>query len=62
MAVYWTSEVIPIAATALLPVVIFPWIGIMDSRDVCKNYLTVSQYISRLLYSFIHHDYQDGLV
>jgi sodium-dependent dicarboxylate transporter 2/3/5 len=39
MATYWMTEVIPMAVTALLPVVIFPWIGIMDTKDICQNYL-----------------------
>ncbi|ESN92179.1 hypothetical protein HELRODRAFT_89773 [Helobdella robusta] len=39
MAVYWMTEVIPMAVTALLPIVFMPWFGIMDSRDVCEHYL-----------------------
>jgi len=41
MATFWMTEVIPMAVTALLPVVIFPWLGIMDTKDVCSNYLKV---------------------
>lgn len=39
MAVYWMTEVVPMAITALLPIVFMPWFGIMDSRDVCQHYL-----------------------
>ncbi|XP_053505089.1 solute carrier family 13 member 5a [Ictalurus furcatus] len=39
MAVYWCTEVLPLAVTALLPVVLFPLFGIMDSKDVCMQYL-----------------------
>ena len=41
MATFWMTEVIPLAVTAMLPVVIFPWLGIMDTKDVCRNYLKV---------------------
>jgi len=39
MAVYWMTEAIPIAATALLPVALMPPLGVMKSKDLCKNYL-----------------------
>jgi sodium-dependent dicarboxylate transporter 2/3/5 len=39
MGTFWMTEVIPMAITALLPVVIFPWLGIMNTKDVCQNYL-----------------------
>lgn len=34
MAVYWCTEVLPLAVTALLPTVLFPVLGIMQSKDV----------------------------
>ncbi|KAM4726652.1 LOW QUALITY PROTEIN: solute carrier family 13 member 5a [Anableps anableps] len=39
MAVYWCTEVLPLAVTALLPTVLFPVLGIMESKDVCMQYL-----------------------
>ncbi|TSL04417.1 Solute carrier family 13 member 5 [Bagarius yarrelli] len=39
MAVYWCTEVLPLAVTALLPAVLFPLFGIMESKDVCMQYL-----------------------
>ncbi|XP_027887344.1 solute carrier family 13 member 5a [Xiphophorus couchianus] len=39
MAVYWCTEVLPLAVTALLPTILFPALGIMESRDVCMQYL-----------------------
>ncbi|XP_041807508.1 solute carrier family 13 member 5a [Chelmon rostratus] len=39
MAVYWCTEVLPLPVTALLPTILFPVLGIMESRDVCMQYL-----------------------
>ncbi|XP_078101427.1 Na(+)/citrate cotransporter-like [Sander vitreus] len=39
MAVYWCTEVLPLAVTALLPTLLFPAFGIMKSKDVCMQYL-----------------------
>ncbi|MBP1689954.1 MAG: sdcS [Deltaproteobacteria bacterium] len=38
MAVWWISEAIPIAATALLPIFAFPLLGISSTRDACAPY------------------------
>lgn len=38
MAVWWITEAIPIAATALLPVVLFPLFGVMSGKDVAPEY------------------------
>ncbi|XP_069545729.1 solute carrier family 13 member 2-like [Brachyistius frenatus] len=39
MALYWCTECIPLAVTALLPVILFPMMGIMESNEVCIQYL-----------------------
>ncbi|KAM8742527.1 Na(+)/citrate cotransporter-like [Acanthopagrus schlegelii] len=39
MAVYWCTEVLPLPVTALLPTILFPVLGIMQSKDVCMQYL-----------------------
>uniref|UniRef100_A0A3Q1GLU1 Solute carrier family 13 member 2 n=1 Tax=Acanthochromis polyacanthus TaxID=80966 RepID=A0A3Q1GLU1_9TELE len=39
MAVYWCTECMPLAVTALLPVVLFPMMGIMEAGDVSIEYL-----------------------
>ncbi|ESN92181.1 hypothetical protein HELRODRAFT_186154 [Helobdella robusta] len=39
MIVYWMTEVIPMAVTALIPIVLFPWLGVMGSKELCVNYL-----------------------
>jgi len=38
MAVWWISEAIPISATALLPIVLFPAFGAMEVADVTAQY------------------------
>jgi len=38
MAVWWISEAIPISATALLPIVVFPAFGAMNVGDVTAQY------------------------
>jgi len=38
MAIWWISEVIPLAATSLLPVALFPLLGVMDGKDVASQY------------------------
>jgi len=38
MAVWWISEAIPIPATALLPIVLFPLLGVMTAADVTRPY------------------------
>ncbi|NXX93389.1 S13A5 protein, partial [Centropus bengalensis] len=39
MAVYWCTEVIPLAITSLIPVVFFPLLGVRSSKSVCLQYL-----------------------
>jgi len=38
MAVWWITEAIPLAVTSLLPVALFPLLGIMDGKDVSSTY------------------------
>jgi len=38
MAMWWIAESIPLAVTALLPVALFPLMGIMDSKTVSSYY------------------------
>ena len=38
MAAWWITEIIPLAATALVPIVLFPMLGIMDGKDVSASY------------------------
>ncbi len=38
MAVWWISGVIPLGATALLPIVLFPLAGVLSAGDVAQQY------------------------
>jgi len=38
MAFWWITEAVPLAVTALLPMVLFPVLGIMDGREVAPVY------------------------
>ncbi|XP_062873526.1 solute carrier family 13 member 2-like [Trichomycterus rosablanca] len=40
MALYWCTECIPLAVTALLPVIFFPMMGIMKADQVSVQYLS----------------------
>lgn len=38
MAIWWITEAVPLAVTALLPVVLFPFLGITSGREVSSSY------------------------
>ncbi len=38
MALWWVSEIVPLAITSLLPVALFPLLGIMNGKTVSKIY------------------------
>lgn len=38
MAIWWITEVIPLAVTALVPVILFPLCGVMNGKDVSAAY------------------------
>ncbi|XP_027482100.1 solute carrier family 13 member 2 isoform X4 [Zalophus californianus] len=39
MALFWCTEALPLAVTALFPIVLYPMMGIMDASEVCIEYL-----------------------
>jgi len=47
MAVWWITEAIPLAVTALIPLILFPLFGIMNGRDVS------TQYVNHIIFIFI---------
>ena len=38
MAVYWVTEVVPLAVTALLPLVFYPLLGVVKAKNVKVNF------------------------
>lgn len=42
MTVYWVTGVIPVGITALLPMVIFPILGLVKAGDLSRHYFKVS--------------------
>lgn len=47
MAIWWISEAVPIPATALLPIALFPLLGVMDAQQV------TAAYANHLIYLFM---------
>jgi sodium-dependent dicarboxylate transporter 2/3/5 len=45
MAVLWLTQAIPIAATSLLPLALFPLLGIQNAADVSKSYISKSIFL-----------------
>ncbi|XP_018604070.1 solute carrier family 13 member 2 isoform X1 [Scleropages formosus] len=39
MALYWCTECLPLAITALLPIILFPMMGILEASEVSIQYL-----------------------
>jgi len=39
MAVWWITEAIPLAATSLLPILLFPLLGILDGEKTAGSYI-----------------------
>ncbi|XP_028691968.2 solute carrier family 13 member 2 isoform X3 [Macaca mulatta] len=39
MALFWCTEALPLAVTALFPIILFPMMGIMDASEVSMEYL-----------------------
>ncbi|MFC2113361.1 SLC13 family permease [Bacteroidota bacterium] len=39
MATWWVTEAIPLSVTALLPLVLFPMLGILDGKQVSTTYM-----------------------
>ncbi len=47
MAIWWVFEVVPLAVTALFPVVLFPLLGIMNGKTVS------SAYVNHIIFLFL---------
>ncbi|XP_075757359.1 Na(+)/dicarboxylate cotransporter 3 isoform X2 [Pelodiscus sinensis] len=45
MAIYWCTEALPLAVTALLPITLFPFLGILPSNKVCPQYFLDTNFL-----------------
>ena len=54
MAVYWTLELLPLPVTSLLPVVLFPILGVSDTNSTAMVYMKVN-------FIFIARDNQNSV-
>ncbi|XGW31592.1 hypothetical protein V3C99_010057 [Haemonchus contortus] len=45
MAVYWMTEVLPLAATAMLPVVLFPLTNVMDCKETAQQFINDTNFL-----------------
>ena len=39
MAIWWITEAVPLAVTSLIPIFIFPFLGIMETKSIAPNYM-----------------------
>ncbi|XP_007936540.1 solute carrier family 13 member 3 [Orycteropus afer afer] len=45
MVVYWCVEALPLSVTALLPIIFFPFMGILPSNKVCSQYFLDTNFL-----------------
>nr|KAF6472477.1 solute carrier family 13 member 3 [Molossus molossus] len=45
MAVYWCTEALPLSVTAMLPITLFPVLGILKSSVVCPQYFLDTNFL-----------------
>ncbi|XP_071401908.1 Na(+)/dicarboxylate cotransporter 3 [Centroberyx affinis] len=45
MAMFWCTEALPLAVTAMLPVCLFPTMGILPSKKVCPQYFLDTNFL-----------------
>ncbi|KAL7884809.1 hypothetical protein AOLI_G00075790 [Acnodon oligacanthus] len=45
MALFWCTEALPLAVTAMLPVCLFPTMGILPSKKVCPQYFLETNFL-----------------
>nr|XP_060628156.1 Na(+)/dicarboxylate cotransporter 3 [Anolis sagrei ordinatus] len=45
MAMYWCTEALPLSVTALLPIILFPFLGILPASKVCPQYFLDTNFL-----------------
>lgn len=51
MGVYWVTEALPLPISSMLPIVLFPLMGIMDTQKTCMMYMkeTIIMFLGGLI-------------
>ena len=55
MSIYWLTEALPIAVTSIIPLLLFPALGVVPSKQVANNYFSVSYFESTSPFSLSNH-------
>nr|XP_056700994.1 Na(+)/dicarboxylate cotransporter 3 [Euleptes europaea] len=45
MAFYWCTEALPLSVTALLPIILFPFLGVLPANKVCPQYFLDTNFL-----------------
>ncbi|XP_054837146.1 Na(+)/dicarboxylate cotransporter 3 [Eublepharis macularius] len=45
MAFYWCTEALPLSVTALLPIILFPFLGVLPASKVCPQYFLDTNFL-----------------
>lgn len=45
MTIYWMTEVVPLSVTALLPIFLYPLMGVESAADTAKNYFKDTNFL-----------------
>nr|XP_028590928.1 solute carrier family 13 member 3 isoform X1 [Podarcis muralis] len=45
MAIYWCTEALPLSVTALLPIILFPFLSVLPASKVCPQYFLETNFL-----------------
>uniref|UniRef100_A0A1I7XQZ8 ABC transmembrane type-1 domain-containing protein n=1 Tax=Heterorhabditis bacteriophora TaxID=37862 RepID=A0A1I7XQZ8_HETBA len=43
MSCYWVAEVVPLAVTSFLPMIVLPFLGVMSIKTIAESYFTLDE-------------------
>ena len=56
---FWVLEVMPLAVTSLLPVVLFPLLGVMEVKTISTSYFKVSKQMKNKTNTSLSEQFQN---